>query len=101
MGKQSSVNFSDKAKRARGIEPSDALKENERLHLELMAAQRAVTAKEALMRGRLERIRSDVRAAVEAMDAGRRGEGMQILRALVRPKDGKLSSGEPAEPDAA
>jgi hypothetical protein len=89
------TDFSDKAKCARGVTPRDMDAEIEALRAGLMAQAAVYTEGH-------KRLQDRIHDAIRAFEESRRGDGMAILRALVRRTDGKLSAPpRPLEPGAA
>ena len=88
------TDFSDKAKKKRGIEPRD-------LAMEIKALAAQIEAERVAHDASIERFRARVRDALMAFDDNRRGDGMNILRALVRRTDGKVEPSLPQQPGAA
>lgn len=89
------TDFSDGAKRRAGVEPFD-------LALEIKTLKAAAESAAVEHNAALQRFRDRVRDAIAVMEEGRRGDGLALLRALMRSRDGKLQAPTPpTEPSAA
>lgn len=86
------ADFSDTAKRARGITPRD-------MDMEIKALKADIIEAAALSQRNAERVRDRIADAIRALENGERGDGMSILRALVRRMDGKLIAPNFTPPD--
>lgn len=75
--------FSDAAKKKRGVTPYD-------LAAELKAAKAQMAADQGTYEDALDRFKERVRDAIRAFEESRRGDGMALLRALVKTTDGRL-----------
>lgn len=81
------LDFSDKAKAAAGIDPSDFGKELERQRQGFAAAN-------GILKQRITVLEEGVTAAITAFDEGRRGDAMKALRALLpKPPAGQRDDG--------
>ena len=93
MAKPPRTDFSDKAKKARGIDlcgPDTKKAEEEARH----------AAEKRVLRDRIAVLETGAVTALDAFNEGRRGDGLKILNALVRPihgpKPGPKTGGEAA-----
>lgn len=92
MAKIAKPSFSDKAKKARGIDPSDFGKE--------MARVKAIwQAERDGLRSCVAALEAAIRGAVEALDGGRRGDALKAMRSILPAQ--KPTPAPPRGPSAA